>query len=153
MKCPYCGHLDHRVLDSRVGRDGHSIRRRRECTGCEKRFTTFEVPEVQQIWVTKRSGEREEFDREKLLRGFAIACRKRPVTSDDLEDAVDRVILSIQQQGNKDVSSDQIGRLSLDELSELDPVAFIRFASVYREFESIDEFVKLAQDVQAGKGI
>lgn len=142
MKCPYCGHEEHRVLDSRPARDGEAVRRRRECEGCARRFTTFEAPEKPRLFVVKRSGGREEFDREKVLSGIVTACRKRPVSLDSLREAAERVERDLFDLVDDEVPSSEVGDRVMKELSKLDPVAFVRFASVYREFEDPEEFAE-----------
>lgn len=142
MKCPYCGHEEHRVLDSRPARDGEAVRRRRECEGCGRRFTTFEAPEKPRLFVVKRSGGREEFDREKVLSGMVTACRKRPVPLDSLRQAAERVERDLFDICDDEVPSHEVGDRVMLELSKLDPVAFVRFASVYREFDDPDEFAE-----------
>ena len=142
MKCPYCGHLEHKVLDSRPAREGEVVRRRRECEGCNRRFTTFEAPEKPRLFVVKRSGGREDFDREKVLNGMVTACRKRPVALDDLREAALRVERDLFDICDDEVPSSEVGDRVMRELLGLDPVAFVRFASVYREFEDPEEFAE-----------
>ena len=139
MICPFCKNDNDKVVDSRVS--GSSIRRRRECCACGRRFTTREYVEVQQLTVIKRSGEREPFQREKLLRGIMNSCKKRPVSIDDIEQLVTRVENALQTSENSEVSYDQIGNLVMQELKKLDAVAYVRFASIYREFKEVGEFV------------
>lgn len=150
MKCPYCGHIEHRVLDSRPARENEAVRRRRECEGCSRRFTTFEEPEKPRLFVIKRSGSREEFDREKVLSGMVTACRKRPVCIDQVRDAAERVERDLFDICEDEVKSCEVGDRVMKELYKLDPVAFVRFASVYREFDDPEEFaetVKRMKDV------
>jgi len=142
MKCPYCGQLEHKVLDSRPARDGEAVRRRRECEGCNRRFTTFEAPEKPRLFVVKRSGGREEFDQEKVLNGMVTACRKRPVALDDLREAALRVERDLFDTCEDEAPSCEVGDRVMRELYRLDPVAFVRFASVYREFEDPEEFAE-----------
>ena len=139
MICPFCKNDNDKVVDSRVS--GSSIRRRRECCACGRRFTTREYIEVQPLTVIKRSGEREPFQREKLQRGIMNSCKKRPVSMDDIEQLVTRVENSLQMSEGFEVSYDQIGNLVMQELKKLDPVAYVRFASIYREFKEVGEFV------------
>ena len=139
MICPFCKNDNDMVVDSRVS--GSSIRRRRECCACGRRFTTREYVEVQQLTVIKRSGEREPFQREKLLRGIMNSCKKRPVSIDDIEQLVTRIENALQTSENSEVSYDQIGNLVMQELKKLDAVAYVRFASIYREFKEVGEFV------------
>lgn len=149
MKCPKCGHLDDKVLDSRAAREGASIRRRRQCLACEHRFTTYEELVKDELRVVKRDGRREEFSRVKLERGLLRACEKRPVSADQIHDLVDQLIESFEGEG--EVTSAQIGQALMDRLHRLDEVAYIRFASVYRRFTDASEFVQAAKDV-ADKG-
>ena len=139
MICPFCKNDNDKVVDSRVS--GSSIRRRRECCACGRRFTTREYIEVQPLTVIKRSGEREPFQREKLQRGIMNSCKKRPVSMDDIEQLVTRVENSLQMSEGFEVSYDQIGNLVMQELKKLDAVAYVRFASIYREFKEVGEFV------------
>ncbi len=139
MICPFCKNDNDNVVDSRVS--GSSIRRRRECCACGRRFTTREYIEVQPLTVIKRSGEREPFQREKLQRGIMNSCKKRPVSMDDIEQLVTRVENSLQMSEGFEVSYDQIGNLVMQELKKLDAVAYVRFASIYREFKEVGEFV------------
>ena len=139
MICPFCKKDNDKVVDSRVS--GSSIRRRRECCECGRRFTTREYIEIQPLTVIKRSGEREPFKREKLLRGIMNSCKKRPVSIDDIEQLVTRVENSLQTSESFEVSYDQIGNLVMQELKKLDAVSYVRFASIYREFKEVGEFV------------
>ena len=139
MICPFCKNDNDKVVDSRVS--GSSIRRRRECCACGRRFTTREYIEVQPLTVIKRSGEREPFQREKLQRGIMNSCKKRPVSMDDIEQLVTRVENSLQMSEGFEVSYDQIGNLVMQELKKLDAVAYVRFASIYRELKEVGEFV------------
>ena len=139
MICPFCKNDNDKVVDSRVS--GSSIRRRRECCACGRRFTTREYIEVQPLTVIKRSGEREPFQREKLQRGIMNSCKKRPVSMDDIEQLVTRVENSLQMSEGFEVSYVQIGNLVMQELKKLDAVAYVRFASIYREFKEVGEFV------------
>ena len=139
MICPFCKSDNDKVVDSRVS--GSSIRRRRECCNCGRRFTTREYVELQPLTVIKRSGEREPFQREKLLRGIMNSCKKRPVSIDDIEQLATRVENSLQMSEGFEVGYDQIGNLVMQELKKLDAVAYVRFASIYREFKEVGEFV------------
>ncbi len=139
MICPFCKNDNDKVVDSRVS--GTSIRRRRECLGCGRRFTTREYIEVQPLTVIKRSGEREPFQREKLLRGIVNSCKKRPISIDSIDQLATRVENSLQTTESFEVSYDQIGNLVMQELKKLDAVAYVRFASIYREFKEVGEFV------------
>jgi len=142
MKCPFCGNDDDRVLDSRPARDGAAVRRRRECSKCSNRFTTYEYVERTPLMVVKRNGSREPYDREKLLAGVVLACRKRPISRDDIEKLVDSVDVKLGEDSRLEVPSQELGELVLERLSVLDPVAYVRFASVYRQFDSPEHFVE-----------
>lgn len=145
MKCPFCQSLENRVVDSRLAREGRAIRRRRACTGCGGRFTTYEVPEETLIDVRKRDGQTEPFDPEKLLRSVRIACKKRPVATPSLSEFVDRLEARLSSRPGRVVSSAEIGDEVLAFLRSLDPVAYVRYASVYRSFGSVDEFLNEIQ--------
>src|SRR5947207_195885 len=140
MRCPFCGHGEDRVVDSRESREGDVIRRRRECTRCERRFTSYEKIESQPFQVVKRDKRREQYDREKLMRGLQVACRKRPVSQDDLERVADSIETTMNDAGEREISSQQIGAMVMSRLRDLDPVAYVRFASVYRNFEDVESF-------------
>ena len=142
MKCPRCGHGDNKVVDSRVGKDGDVIRRRRECLSCQARFTTYERIEEELPLVVKRDGRREPFDRQKILTGILKACEKRPVSYASIERVVDALEGEFQASGEKEISSVQIGERVMSELLKLDDVAYVRFASVYRQFKDISQFVE-----------
>ena len=141
MKCPYCGYLESKVVDSRPADEGASIRRRRECLACHKRFTTYETMESLPLMVIKKDGSRQSFDRGKVMGGLIRACEKRPVSYQTLEGLVAEIELSLQNQIDREVSSSQIGELVLERLKQLDEVAYVRFASVYREFKDVDSFM------------
>lgn len=140
MKCPTCGHPESKVLDSRPANEGVSIRRRRECLSCQKRFTTFETIECVSFMVIKKDKTRESFDRMKLLNGIVRACEKRPVTMLQMENAVGDIEQTLQSSMRNEISSTEIGELVMDKLKELDEVAYVRFASVYRQFKDITTF-------------
>jgi transcriptional repressor NrdR len=142
MRCPFCGNLEDRVVDSRESREGEVIRRRRECTRCERRFTSYEKIDVPSFQVVKRDQRREPYDRGKLMQGLQIACRKRPVPQPALERVADAIETEMQDAGEREISSQRLGTLVMDRLRDLDPVAYVRFASVYRRFEDVDAFVK-----------
>lgn len=142
MKCPSCQHLGTRVLDSRPVDEGKSIRRRRECEACQYRFTTFEKVEEIPLIVVKKEGTREEFSREKMLRGLIKACEKRPVALKQLEDVAQEIEKELRNQGASEVSSDTIGEMVMDRLAKIDDVAYVRFASVYRQFKDINVFIE-----------
>ncbi len=148
MRCPFCQHSDNRVLESRSAEAGQSVRRRRECLKCGRRFTTYERIEFVPITVIKRTGDRESFDRYKLLKGIARACEKTGVTAAQMENVVDEIESELQQRVVREVSSSEIGELVLDHLSRLSEVAYIRFASVYRKFQGIRDFVETLEHLQ-----
>lgn len=141
MKCPFCGYLDSKVVDSRPAEDGTSIRRRRECLSCKKRFTTFEVMETLPVVVIKKDGSRQSFDKSKLLNGMIRACEKRPVPFDTLQQMADEIEQNLQNEMNREVSSTKIGEMVMDRLKDVDEVAYVRFASVYRQFKDISTFM------------
>ncbi|MBO5203681.1 MAG: transcriptional repressor NrdR [Clostridia bacterium] len=138
MKCPACGYTDSKVIDSRPVEEGNSIRRRRECLECQKRFTTFEVIETVQIFVTKKNGSKELFDRNKLLSGLLKACQKRPVNAEEI---VNEIESELQNSLSNTVTTKEIGEMVMDKLKQRDEVAYVRFASVYREFKDIETFL------------
>lgn len=142
MKCPYCGYEESKVIDSRPADDGERIRRRRECLGCSKRFTTHEVIETVPIIVVKRDKSREVFDRNKLTGGFLRACEKRPVSIDQIEKMVDTIETQLQSSLDREVTSGHIGELAMEQLKGVDEVAYVRFASVYRQFKDINTFME-----------
>lgn len=142
MRCPFCGNTEDRVVDSRESREGDVIRRRRECTRCERRFTSYEKIEALGFQVVKRDQRREPYEREKLMRGLQLACRKRAVPQDVLERVADSIEAAIHDSGEREISAQQIGSRVMQQLREIDPVAYVRFASVYRNFEDVDEFMK-----------
>jgi transcriptional repressor NrdR len=148
MKCPFCGHADTQVVDSRVNDDGDSIRRRRRCLSCDKRFTTYETVELRMPAIVKSNGDREEFDKEKLRVGFKRALHKRPVKADLMEDAIERIQQKLLSLGQREVDSRRIGELVMRELYRLDKVAYIRFASVYRDFQDVEDFRDAVKEVQ-----
>ncbi len=141
MKCPSCGNLESKVIDSRAGSDGCSIRRRRECLGCEKRFTTYEYIEHVSLMVVKRDARRQPFDRKKIISGFVKACEKRPISVDKIEEITSEIERSIQKKFDREVPSKDIGELIMEKLAALDEVAYVRFASVYREFHDVNQFM------------
>ena len=151
MKCPYCGNPDTKVIDSRPTDDFSRIRRRRECIECGKRFTTYETVETFPIVVIKKDGSRELFNREKLINGLLRACEKRPVDLGTLENAVDRIEQKIQNSMIREIKSDYIGELALGELSTIDEVAYIRFASVYRRFKDVNSFLEELERLRSQK--
>lgn len=141
MKCPFCGYEESKVIDSRPTDEGERIRRRRECLKCAKRFTTYEMIESLPIIVIKKDGSRESFDRQKLLTGMLRACEKRPVSIEMLDHAITDIETVIQNSLDREVSSDKIGELVMDKLKDIDEVAYVRFASVYRQFKDINTFM------------
>lgn len=141
MKCPYCGYQESKVVDSRHSEDNTSIRRRRECLSCQKRFTTYETVESLPMVVVKKDNSRQSFDRSKILNGMVRACEKRPVAMADLEHAVDEIEQIIQNSLDREVSTERIGELVMERLKPLDEVAYVRFASVYRQFKDINSFM------------
>ena len=148
MKCPFCSHNETQVVETRVAEDGDFIRRRRQCGACQKRFTTYERPDVNYPSVVKKDGRRIEYDRSKLLASFKLALRKRPVSTEQVDSAMERIEERLLNLGLKEVPSARIGELVMRELKKLDKVAYVRFASVYRSFEDIDEFKTLVDEVQ-----
>ncbi len=147
MKCPFCGHIEDKVVDSRLSTDGEAIRRRRECEKCGKRFTSYErVEEIMPV-VVKKDGRREPYDRQKILGGLKKACEKRPISTLALEATVDEIEKKLLEGAQKEVQASQIGEEIMKRLQELDKVAYVRFASVYRDFKDINEFVKELADL------
>ena len=142
MRCPFCAATEDRVVDSRESRDGDVIRRRRECVRCGRRFTSYEKIESLGFPVVKRDERREPYDREKLMRGLQVAVRKRPVPQAELDRIADSIEAAIYDTAEREISSQQLGRMVMDRLRDLDAVAYVRFASVYRRFEDVDAFVK-----------
>lgn len=150
MRCPFCANPESKVIDSRPADEGGSIRRRRECLACHKRFTTYEMMESLPLMVVKKDGSRQSFDRNKVLSGLIRACEKRPVSFDTLENIVNEVEQCLQNELKQEISSAEIGELVMDKLKKVDQVAYVRFASVYRQFKDIDTFMaelnKLLED-------
>lgn len=149
MRCPYCGSQDSQVRDSRPAEDGAAVRRRRVCPDCGGRFTTFERVQLRELYVLKKSGRRVPFDRDKLARSVEVALRKRPVEHDRVERLVSGIVRRLEQSGDQDISSDAIGEMVMGALKELDDVAFVRFASVYRDFHEAKDFGDLVEELQA----
>lgn len=147
MKCPFCSHDDTRVVDSRLGKEGNNIRRRRECVDCERRFTTYERVEETLPLVIKKDGRREVFDRQKIISGIQRACEKRPVSIASIEKVVDQMEMSLQESGEKEIDASRIGEAIMAALQSLDEVAYVRFASVYRQFRDINEFMSELKDI------
>jgi transcriptional repressor NrdR len=148
MKCPFCGHADTQVVETRMAEDGGFIRRRRQCAHCEKRFTTYERPDVAFPAVVKRDGRRIEYDRTKLLASMKLALRKRPVSTEQIDNAVERIEEKLLNLGVREIPSSRIGELVMRELKKLDKVAYVRFASVYRSFEDLDDFKLVVDEIR-----
>jgi transcriptional repressor NrdR len=148
MKCPFCSHQETQVVETRVSEDGDFIRRRRQCGSCEKRFTTYERPDVNFPSIVKKDGRRIEFERAKLIASMKLALRKRPVSTEQVDAAIERIEEKLLALGLREVQSTRIGELVMRELKKLDKVAYVRFASVYRNFEDIDEFKLLVDEVR-----
>lgn len=151
MKCPYCGDPNTQVVDTRESDDGDSVRRRRRCVACDKRCTTYERAELQLPQVVKKSGSRVEFDREKIKFSMKLAVRKRPVTTESIDSAIDRIEGALEQMAQREVPSDRIGELVMHELQKLDNVAYIRFASVYRNFEDVEGFADAIREIKKSR--
>lgn len=147
MKCPYCSDLNTQVVDTRLNDEEDTVRRRRRCPKCDKRFTTYERVELQMPSVVKKNGSRVEFSRDKLKASFMLALRKRPVMTENIDAALDRVVDKIVTSGEREISSDRVGDLVMRELRKLDTVAYVRFASVYRNFTDLDEFSDVIREV------
>ncbi|ABD70375.1 Protein of unknown function DUF193 [Rhodoferax ferrireducens T118] len=148
MKCPFCSHSETQVVETRISEDGDSIRRRRQCASCQKRFTTYERPDVAFPAIVKKDGRRIEYERAKLLASMTLALRKRPVSTEQVDGAVERIEEKLLMQGVRELPSARLGELVMRELKKLDKVAYVRFASVYRSFEDIDEFKTLVDEVR-----
>jgi len=151
MKCPFCGSEETQVIDTRANLEANTTRRRRKCATCEKRFTTYERVDLKMPRLVKKDGSRTDFDREKLMGSMMLALRKRPVATDQIEEAVDRVIERLRSLGEREVSTNRVGDFVMRELARLDKIAYIRFASVYRNFETPEEFREAVQEVKAVK--
>jgi transcriptional repressor NrdR len=147
MKCPHCGYKEDKVVDSRATAEESSVRRRRECLKCGKRFTTYEYVEEVSLMVIKKDGRREPFDRKKMLAGVIRACEKRPVSMEKMEEIVTQTERSIQKKSDREVSSSRIGELVMEKLKGLDDVAYVRFASVYRQFKDVGQFMVELKDI------
>jgi transcriptional repressor NrdR len=148
MKCPFCGNLETQVVETRISEEADFIRRRRQCGACEKRFTTYERPDVTFPAIVKKDGRRIEYKRSKILGSMSLALRKRPVSTEQVDAAIERIEEKLLSLGLREVASNRIGELVMRELKKLDKVAYIRFASVYRSFEDIDEFRALVDEVK-----
>ncbi len=153
MRCPFCGHDDTQVKDSRPTEDNSAIRRRRQCPNCGARFTTFERVQLRDLTVLKSGGQRETFDRDKLLRSMTIALRKRPVDQDRIERIVNGIVRRLESSGESEIPSQWIGELIMDALGTLDPVAYVRFASVYRNFREARDFEEFIEKIGTEKAV
>jgi len=151
MRCPFCGHLEDRVVDSREAQDGQATRRRRECLGCERRYTTYERIEESLPALVKKDGRREVFDRRKVLEGLRRACQKRPVSQERIDEMATRVERRLQETGEREVPSSSVGEMVMELLRAEDPVAYVRFASVYRDFRDVGEFTAAVLGLQRKK--
>ena len=151
MRCPFCQHADTQVIDSRASDEGSTIRRRRRCLSCDKRFTTYERVELALPTIIKRGGVRAEFDRDKLRASMALALRKRPVPREAVDDAISRIEEKLLSSAQREVKSEKLGELVMRDLRRLDKVAYIRFASVYRSFEDVDEFAEVVREVRPAR--
>jgi len=147
MKCPYCSEIDNKVVDSRMTKEGNSVRRRRECLACKDRFTTYERVEALPLVLIKKDGRRETFDRTKVLVGMQKACQKRNISINTLEEFVDELERELHEMGEKEIPSSEVGERVMTKLHELDDVAYVRFASVYREFKDINDFMSELKDL------
>lgn len=148
MKCPFCGHLETQVVDSRVPEDGASVRRRRRCLSCDKRFTTYETVELRMPQVVKENGMRQAFDEDKIRTGFVRALHKRPVPAEHVDEAIDRIKQKLLSLGEREVPARRVGEMVMRELYKMDKVAYIRFASVYRSFQDVEDFRDAIEEVQ-----
>ena len=150
MNCPFCNHPDHKVVDSRGAQDGKTIRRRRECLQCQRRFTTYERIEQTLLKVIKKDNRREDYDRAKILNGVLRACEKRPVSMEQIEQLLDELEKEIARQNEQEVASTHIGQLVMARLQRLDEVAYVRFASVYRQFKDVNQFMSEVKNLRLG---
>jgi transcriptional repressor NrdR len=149
MRCPYCHQDDDRVVDSRTSQEGRAVRRRRECLNCARRFTTYEVVEERQLLVSKRDGSTEPYERRKVVQAIQLSCAKRPVTASEIEGMADAIEDALAKRGGDDVDSRTVGELIMERLKSRDHVAYVRFASVYRNFQDLDEFYEELRDLSA----
>jgi len=149
MRCPFCGHEEDKVVDSRSSKDGKAIRRRRECLSCSERFTTYEYVENVSLTIIKNDQRREPYDRQKLMQGLVAACKKRPISMKKIESIVDKIEEQLEKLGKMEVPSAEIGKMVMIQLYELDEVAYIRFASVYRKFKDVSEFVLEVKEIES----
>lgn len=151
MRCPFCGHHDTQVKDSRPSEDGATIRRRRYCPVCDSRFTTFERVQLRELTIVKKDGERRGFDRDKIVRSMALALRKRPVDPEKVELAINQLVKKLETMGESDIPSGKVGELVMEALKSLDLVAYIRFASVYRDFREAKDFEQFVEQIDTKK--
>lgn len=151
MRCPYCSKIDNKVIDSRLSKDGKVVRRRRECNACGRRFTTYERVELTLPMVIKKDGRREPFNRSKIISGIQKACQKRPISVEKIEDFTDSLEVYFQELGKKEIPSSEIGEVVINKLKEWDEVAYVRFASVYRQFKDVGEFMKELEEIIKSK--
>jgi transcriptional repressor NrdR len=149
MRCPFCGHEEDKVVDSRSSKDGKAIRRRRECLECSERFTTYEYVENVSLTIIKNDQRREPYDRSKLMQGLVAACKKRPISMKKIESIVDKIEEQLEELGKMEIPSTEIGKMVMIQLYDLDEVAYIRFASVYRKFKDVSEFVLEVQGIES----
>jgi len=149
MRCPYCGHEEDRVVDSRTSKEGRAVRRRRECLDCGHRFTTYEYIENVSLTIVKNDQRREPYDRQKLMEGFIVACKKRPISIKKIESLVDKIESMMEKIGRTEFPSSEVGRMVMSELYALDEVAYIRFASVYRKFKDISDFISEVKVIES----
>lgn len=151
MKCPFCGSDDTQVIDSRVSEEGNSIRRRRKCTNCQKRFTTYETADIRMPQIVKQNGQRQDYSRDKLAVSFTKALHKRPVSTELVDSAISHIEQTLLSLGEREVQSRRLGEMVMNELRKLDKVAYIRFASVYKSFQDVDDFRDAIKDVTRAK--
>ena len=151
MNCPFCGHREDKVIDSRESKEGELIRRRRECLGCGRRFTTYERIDEIPYMVIKKDGRREKFDRQKVMNGLLKACEKRPIGMSKLADIIDNVEAKLAESADRELPTTQVGELLMDELRNLDKIAYVRFASVYRDFQDVEAFLNELKDMMKNK--
>ncbi len=152
MRCPFCGHPDTQVKDSRPAEDGNAIRRRRQCPSCAARFTTFERVQLRELTVSKKSGRRVPFDREKLSRSIQLAAQKRNIESDRIEQMISGIVRQLESSGETDITSDRVGELVMEALKSVDSVAYVRYASVYKDFHRVEDFREFIKDEHLGGG-
>ncbi|MDG5814416.1 transcriptional regulator NrdR [Chitinispirillales bacterium ANBcel5] len=149
MRCPFCNYEEDKVVDSRTSKEGQAVRRRRECLDCGKRFTTYEYIESISLTIIKHDQRRESFDRQKLFQGIVAACKKRPISTKKIESVVDKIENQIEKYGKSEIPSTEIGKMVMKELYALDEIAYIRFASVYRKFKDVSEFISEVKEIES----